>query len=184
MGTALAFTPMRIYAGWGQHLDAAVSLVGSLPMTRIAKAFLLLFFFSLCGAAFVATHQLRERAPAPVPREIFAVVHDQLQAFRAADYPGAYRYAAAVVQQKFTLPQFESMVRQRYPEMVRQYRVEFGRVEVQGSNAVVQVFFLGDEGSVRSILYSVIYEGGAWRIDGVEQVKGISAQERLAGSHV
>ena len=80
-------------------------------MNRLAKASLLLFFFSLCGVALFITHRVRERAPAPAPHELFAVVNDQLAAFRAADFPSAYRQAATGVQQKFTLPQFEAMVR-------------------------------------------------------------------------
>ena len=75
------------------------------------------------------------------------------------------------------------MVRQRYPEMVRRYRVEYGLVEVHGSSADVQVFLIAQNGSVRSFLYSLTYEENAWKIDGVEELKTFHARDRLAGTH-
>ena len=60
------------------------------------------------------------------------------------------RQAASGVQQKFTLPQFEAMIRPDYSEMTSAQRIEFGLVKVSGSAAVVQVFFCGAGGSVRS----------------------------------
>lgn len=152
-------------------------------MTRFAKASLLLFFFSLCGAAFIVSHHARRQTPAPLPRELFAVVNDQLAAFRAADYPGAYRYAASGVQQKFTLPQFETMVRRSYGHMAHAQRVEFGRVQVQGGSALVQVFFFARDGSVRTFVYSLTSEGSGWKIDGVDEVAPSPRRQPLAGSH-
>jgi hypothetical protein len=104
-------------------------------MSRIAKASLLLFFFSLCGSAFVVTHQLRERVPPPLPRDLFAVVNDQVTALRASDYVSAYRHAATGVQQKFTLPQFERMARHSYGALERQ-RIEFGSAKALHTNLV------------------------------------------------
>lgn len=152
-------------------------------MSRFAKASLLLFFFSLCGAAFFVDHRLEERRPPPAPHDLFAVVNDQLAAFRAADFPGAYRHAAMGLQQKFTLPQFETMVRRSYRTLSRADRVEFGFVKVQGGNAVVQVFFFAADGTVRSFLYNLVSEGAAWKIEGVEEVAAKRAPLRLAGSH-
>ncbi len=83
-------------------------------MSHAAKASLLLFFLTLCGAATFLTHYVREHKTAPAPRELFTVVNDQLTALRAEDYSSAYRHAASGVQQKFTLPQFETMVRRTY----------------------------------------------------------------------
>jgi hypothetical protein len=153
-------------------------------MSRTTKASLLLFFFSLCAVAFVIAHRIEQRRPAPAPRELFAVVNDQLAAFRAADFPAAYRRAASGVQQKFTPAQFERMVRRDYATMLRAERVEFGVVKVDGGNAVVQVFFFGAGGSVRSFLYSLTAEGPAWKIEGVEEVRRDRRAVALAGSHV
>ena len=153
-------------------------------MTSTAKASLLLFFFSLCGTAFVITHQWQERIPAPLPRELFAVVNEQLAAVRVADYPGAYRHAATGVQQKFTLPQFETMVRRSYGDMARGHRVEFGSVKVEGSAAFVQVFFISHEGGIRSFLYSMTAEQRLWKISGVQELSVPSMRVRLSGLHV
>jgi hypothetical protein len=153
-------------------------------MNRFAKASLLLFFFSLCGAAFFITSRVREHAPAPAPHDLFAVVNDQLAAFRAADFPGAYRRAATGVQQKFTLPQFEAMVRRDYAEMANAHRVEFGFVKVEGGTAVVQVFFFTGDGDVRVFLYSLISEGGGWKIGGVEEMNHPQPIQQLTGTHV
>lgn len=152
-------------------------------MSRIVKASLLLFFFSLCGVAFFVAHRIDERRPVPAPRELFAVVNDQLTAFRASDFPGAYRRAASGVQQKFTLPQFELMVRRNYATMLHAHRVEFGSVHVEHGSAVVQVFFFGDGESVRSFLYNLTAEGNAWKIESVEELRPYESTAPLAGSH-
>ena len=153
-------------------------------MSRFIKGSLLLFFFSLCGAAFFVTHQVRERAPVPAPRELFAIVNQQLAAFRADDFPSAYRQATTGVQQKFTLAQFEAMVRRDYAEMANAQRVEFGSVNIEGGTALVQVFFVTRDGSVRVFLYSLLAEEEGWRIGGVEELNRYRAPAGLAGTHV
>ncbi len=150
-------------------------------MTALFKAALLLFFFSLCGAAFVLTHHLRDHRPAPAPRELFSVVNEQLAAFRASDFRNAYRQASTGVQQKFTLPQFEAMVRQNYGGLASTQRVEFGTVKVQGGTALVQVFFLSATGGIRSFVYSLIAEEGGWKIGGVEELDQPEHRQQLAG---
>ncbi|MFN2474786.1 MAG: DUF4864 domain-containing protein [Chthoniobacterales bacterium] len=152
-------------------------------MTRLAKASLLLFFFSLCAAAFLVAHRFEKRIPTPAPHELFAVVNDQLAAFRAADYPSAYRRAASGVQQKFTLPQFETMVRQNYGAMTRAHRVEFGSIKMDSNSAIVQVFFFGREPAVRCFLYTLIAEGDGWKVEGVEEVAPFESGSPLLGSH-
>jgi hypothetical protein len=153
-------------------------------MTRTIKASLLFFFLSLCGAAVFVTDHVRRQVPAPAPRELFAVVETQLAAFRAADYSSAYRHAASGVQQKFTLPQFEAMVRRDYGDMTNVQRIEFGFVKVIGSAAVVQVFFVGDSGAVRSFLYTLIAEGDSWKINSVRQTPGAPPEPRSAGLRI
>jgi len=109
-------------------------------VTRTTKAALLLSSFILCASAIFATNRLRERTPAPAPRDLYSVVNDQLSAFRADDFRSAYRYAASRVQQKFTPEQFETMIRANYPEMARTGRVEFGSIQVRDASASVQAF--------------------------------------------
>jgi hypothetical protein len=150
-------------------------------MTRTIKASLLFFFLSLCASAILVTHHLRSLTPPPAPHELFAVVEQQLAAFRAADYSSAYRYAASGVQQKFTVPQFEAMIRRDYGDMTNAQRIEFGLVKVIGSAAVVQVFFVPESGSARSFLYSLVAEGDSWKINGVQQMQSATPGHRPAG---
>jgi len=152
-------------------------------MSQVAKASLLLFFLTLCGAATFLTHHLREHQAAPAPRELFTVVNDQLAAVRAEDYSSAYRHAASGVQQKFTLPQFETMVRRTYAGMTHARRIEFGSVAVQGSSALVQVYFFDEHGTVRTFIYSLTSEGNGWRIGGVEELSAFRSKRPLAGTH-
>lgn len=139
-------------------------------MTPLAKSSLLTFFFSLCGAAFIVSHQVRGQKPPPAPHTLFAVVNEQLSAVRAADYTSAYRHAASGMQQQFTLPQFERMVRRHYPLMAEARRVEFGSVGVDGGSATVQVFFFTGDGAMRAFLYSLTAEGDSWKISGVQEL--------------
>jgi hypothetical protein len=154
------------------------------PMTRTIKASLLFFFLSLCGAAIFVTDHVRRQVPPPAPHELFAVVEKQLAAFRVADYSSAYRHAASGVQQKFTVPQFEAMIRRDYGDMTTAQRIEFGFVKVIGSAAVVQVFLVGESGSARSFLYSLIAEGDSWKINGVQQMRSAPPGHRSAGLHI
>jgi len=155
-----------------------------LPMTRTIKASLLLFFLSLCGAAILVTAHLRRQAPPPTPHELFVVVENQLSAFRMADYSSAYRQAASGVQQKFTVSQFEEMIRRDFSEMTNAQRVEFGFARIDGPAAVVQVFFVDENGSARAFLYSLTAEGASWRISGVEPMRSGPQGHRPTGLHI
>ncbi len=160
-------------------------LLGFPPgMNRFAKAASLLFFFSLCGAAFFITERFRERVPAPTPHELFVVVNNQLAAFRADDFSSAYRQASTGVQQKFTLPQFEAMVRRNYAEMAQARRVEFGSVKVSGSTALMEVFFFASDGAARVFVYSLISEDGGWKVGGVEELSRTLPSPRIEGTYV
>lgn len=153
-------------------------------MTRATKSFLLLFFFSLCAAAIIFTNQLRNRTPVPAPHELYSVVSNQLVAFREADFSRAYRNASSAVQQKFSLPQFENMVRRNYAAMTQTHRVEFGFVRVQGANAFVQVFFIAENGSIQPFLYSLVAEDDTWKIEGVEPIRVSRPGPSLSGLHI
>jgi len=153
-------------------------------MTRTIKASLLFFFLSLCGAAILVTDHVRRQVPPPAPHELFVVVENRLTAFRLADYSTAYRQAASGVQQKFTVSQFEEMIRRDFREMTNAQRVEFGLVKINGSAAVVQVFFIDANGSTRSFLYSLTAEGRSWKINGVQPVRSAPPGHRPTGLHI
>lgn len=150
-------------------------------MTRTVKASLLFFFLSLCGAAILVTDHVRRQFPPSAPHELFLVVENQLTAFRGADYPSAYRQAASGVQRKFTVSQFEEMIRRDFSEMTNAQRVEFGFAKITGSAALVQVFFVDENGSTRSFLYSLTAEGVAWKINGVQPMRSAPPGHRAAG---
>jgi len=153
-------------------------------MVRLLKGALLFLSLAVCGSAVFVTDQIRRRVPPPAPHELFAVVEKQLAAFRAADYTRAYRYAASGVQQKFTMPQFEAMVRREYGEMAHAQRVEFGFVRVAGAAAVVEVFFVEENGWTRAFLYSLSAEGGTWKIDGVQPMESKPPGCSVPGLHI
>ena len=113
-----------------QAIDASDKV--NFPMARPIKASLLLFFFALCASAVVVTHQVQSRIPSPSPHQLFAVVEQHLAAFRAADYTNAYRQASSDVQQRFTPPQYEAMIRRDYGDITEAKRIEFGFVRVSG----------------------------------------------------
>lgn len=150
-------------------------------MSRTIKAALLFFFFALCAAAIVVTHRVRLQVPPPAPHQLFAVVEQQLAAFRAADYSSAYRQASSGVQQKFTPPQYEAMIRRDYGDISGAQRIEFGFVKVSGAAAVVQVYFCGANGYIRSFLYSFVAEGDSWKINGVQPLQ---IGDRPVGLHI
>jgi hypothetical protein len=152
-------------------------------MSAFVKASLLFLSLLVCASALVVTQQLRRDRPAPVPRDLFAAVNQQLSAFRAADFSRAYQQAANGVQRKFTPAQFETMVRREYPEMTRNQRVEFGIVNTDGANVLVQVFFISPEGNARSFTFSLVYEDETWKIDGVAELPPSRRAQPLAGTH-
>jgi Domain of unknown function (DUF4864) len=154
------------------------------PVSRTIKAALLCFFFALCASAIVVTHRVHLQKPPPAPHQLFAVVERQLAAFRAADYSSAYRQAASGVQQKFTASQYEAMIRREYGDLSAAQRIEFGLVNVSGSGALVQVFLLGPNGSVRPFLYSLVAEGDSWKINGVQPMPSLPRWKRLSGLHI
>lgn len=152
-------------------------------MNRCLKISFLLFFFALCGAAIVVTHLPREHMPAPAAKELYSIVNRQLSALRSDDFDGAYRHAASGVQQKFSRPQFELMIRRDFASMTQAQRVEFGTVQVAGGTALVQVFLTTPDGAMRGFLYSFTAEADGWKIDGVQPL-GPQPVRRPPGLHI
>lgn len=152
-------------------------------MSIRAKVSLLAFFLALCGSAMVTSHLLARRMQAPAPRELYAVVNSQLAAFRAADYPGAYARAGVLVRQKFTLAQFEDMIRHQYGTMTNARRVEFGTMQMGRRSAALQVYFFDENDFVQPYIYTLVAEAGGWKIEGVRELRSFPSGRRLAGLH-
>jgi Domain of unknown function (DUF4864) len=149
-------------------------------MTHVAKSLVLLFLFSLC-VAIIVTHNVRRAMPAPAPHELYSIVNSQLAALRASDFSRAYWNASSDVQQRFSLPQFERMVRSNYAAMTQTQRVEFGLVQVQGPSALVQVFFFASDGTAQAFLYNLVAEDGGWKIEGIERMEVPQPGQSIAG---
>jgi hypothetical protein len=152
-------------------------------MNRIVKVSLLLFFFALCAVAILATRWAGRRTPVPAARELYSVVSHQLSAIRSADFSSAYRNAATGVQQKFSLSQFELMIRRDFSPMTQAKHVEFGAVRISGATALVQVFLTAPDGAVHGFLYSFTAEADGWKIDGVQSL-GKKPDRGLRGLHI
>jgi len=150
-------------------------------MTHLAKSILLLFFFSLCAAAIIVTSRFQPPVPPPTPHELYSVVNSQLAAFRALDFSRAYYHVASDIQRKFSVPQFEQMIRHNYAAMTQQRRIEFGLVQVRNATALVQVFFFASDGNAQCFLYNFVAEDGGWKIEGVERIRGPHSGRRYTG---
>lgn len=143
----------------------------SLPFTAS------LVFFLITPAA---TQPLR-RSTAEVRQEVTGVVEAQFTAFRDGDYARAYSFAAAGLQQQFTVPAFERMVKDNYPIIAYWRAVSFGPVEDNGREAVMELTVQGRGGRSRVFRYQFIREPDGWRINGVVEVQTLpSAQGQAA----
>ena len=132
------------------------------------KVVAVLFFLAVCAAAVPAADRLLRlrRAENTPPSDLYQVVYSQLNAFRAQDYSLAYSQASRGVRQKFNQEQFEKMMRADYGDITQAERVEFGIVKCRDRRALIQVLFIGRDGSVLPCIYNLIFEGQRWKIDG------------------
>lgn len=150
-------------------------------MTRAAKLCLLGGVFALWGAAALLQSRIEQRWQATAPAELYQVVSHQLAAFRADDFSGAYREVSMGFQEKFNLEAFADLARTDYPALLHAQRIEFGRTQFQGRNAVVSAYFIMPEGDVIPCIYNLVREDDAWKIDSVKVLPRWPANRRLGG---
>ena len=150
-------------------------------MNRGAKLCLLGAVFALCGAAALFQGRLERRWQSTPPGELYHVVSQQLAAFRADDYPGAYRQVSMSFQEKFNLEAFADLARTDYPALLRATRVEFGQTRFNGRNALVSAYFVMPEGDIVPCNYSLIREDDSWKIENVHVLPRWPANRRLGG---
>jgi len=153
-------------------------------MSQGGKVGLMLFFFAVCATAAFVSYDGERQSPPARPVDLYSVVHSQFRALQAADFPRAYQHASAGMQEKFSVEQFEEMVRVDYAPIIEADRVEFGAVDIRGRHAVVRVFFVGEDGGVTPCIYSLVNEGETWKIDGARILRRIPKGERLDGIRV
>ena len=104
-------------------------------------------------------------------QELTAVIDAQLAAFRANDYPKAYTFAAESIQGMFSRERFEEMVRTAYPAIAGSAKAEYGLAFDTGEEAVINVTVENADGQRAQYQYLLKKEDGAWRINGVSEVK-------------
>ncbi len=148
------------------------------------KIGLMLFFFAICATAAFVSHDVQRPPPPARPADLYSVVDSQFQAFRAEDFPRAYQQAAAGIRERFSMEQFEQMVRVDYAGIIEARRVEFGAAEIRGRRAVVRVFFVGGDGALTPCIYSMVNEGESWKIEAAHILRRIPKGSRLDGVRV
>ncbi len=102
------------------------------------------------------------------------VITAQVEAFRAADAPEAFRYAAAPFQQAF--PDAETflitIVGSGYGPIMSSASHSFGAfAKVDARSMAQQVMFTGSDLSRHEAIYLLTEEEGDWRVSGVQLVK-------------
>lgn len=150
-------------------------------MSRAAKLCLLGVVFGVCVAAAVFQRTFERRWQTTPPGELYHVVSQQLAAFRADDYSGAYREVSLGFQEKFDLEAFADLARTDYPSLLRATRVEFGQTKFRGRNAFLSAYFIMPEGDIVPCVYSLVHEDDSWKIDGVRVLPRWPANRRLGG---
>jgi len=143
------------------------------------KIGLLLAFLSVCAGASIFSCYQQIRIERVKPAELFEVINRQLSALRTSDFPGAYRQAAAVFKQKCDVAQFTAMIRREYPLLARTERVEFGQVETNGRHALIQVYFINSDNETVPCIYTLVEEGGCWKIENVRLLRPNEAKLTL-----
>ena len=136
-------------------------------MTRATKLCLLGAVFALCGVGAFVQSIMERRWQSTPPGELYQVVSSQLAAFRAEDYPGAYRQVSMSFQEKVDIESFADLARTEYPALLHASRVEFGQVRFEGRHAVLAAYFVLPEGDVIPCVYHLVREEGGWKIETV-----------------
>lgn len=129
--------------------------------------------FAACLVFFLITpngSQPLKRSGVQVRREVLAVIEGQFHAFREGDYARAWSFAAPAIQEQYSVPAFERLVRDGYPIIAYWRAVSFGEVQDNGREAVVLVSVRGRSGRTRFFQYLLLNESGRWRINGVVEV--------------
>jgi hypothetical protein len=95
-------------------------------------------------------------------------VLDQLAAFRRGDWTGAYRFASAGIQARFSLEAFREMVTGGYAPIADSARATvLGTTSVDPEHGYVEIRVEGRDGETIDALYELVREQGTWKIDGV-----------------
>lgn len=103
-----------------------------------------------------------------------SVITSQIEAFRAKDAAGAFKWAGAGFQVAFPSPEafFLAIVGSGYAPIMESRSHSFGKFQKLGDKAVVQeVKFVGNDLGLYEALYMLAEEANGWRVQGVQLVK-------------
>ncbi|WP_308917755.1 DUF4864 domain-containing protein [Jannaschia sp. LMIT008] len=99
---------------------------------------------------------------------IRGVIDDQIAAFEADDFDGAFAYAAPNIRSLFGSPSnFGRMVRDGYPMVWRPGSVEYLGADDRGRLWDQDVMITDDAGRLHRLRYSMVRTPDGWRIAGV-----------------
>jgi hypothetical protein len=122
----------------------------------------------LLGLAASPTHAQGVTVLDPDP-EIEAVIASQLEAFRAEDVAGAWRFASPAIQGLFgSVENFARMVEQGYPMVWAPEDFAFVDLQQAGAMLVQRVMVIDEEGVAHYLGYAMIPTEDGWRINGVQ----------------
>jgi hypothetical protein len=125
------------------------------------------------------TSNLQESTPT-VKSALIQVISKQLDAFRTGDFGKAYTFASTEIQHQFAPADFEAMVKNSYPSMLRAVDIDFGAALDDGEEGVVFVKLTDASGKLRLFRYTLKLEGAQWRITGVEQAEDTPSRAPLS----
>lgn len=102
------------------------------------------------------------------PKEMQAVIDDQLSAFQQDDFAKAMQYASPVLQQYFRTPEnFQRMVTQGYPMVWRPDTVRYLENRAEDGVHWQRVMIKDQQGKFHVLEYRMLEVDGEWRINGV-----------------
>lgn len=151
-------------------------------MSRKAKTWLLASVLVVCCVAVVVRNHVSTASEEVRPSELFRIMAQQFHALQAEDFSQAYAHASFGVQQQMDLLQYAQKTRTELSSVLHSRQFELGTVRSSGKNALLQVFFLDEQGDVTPCLYSFVNEGEGWKVGGIRVLKRWQSGRRLVGS--
>jgi hypothetical protein len=150
-------------------------------MTRHFKVAAIVILLAICAASAIVQGYRQRQRERIRPTELFNVIWQQVAAFRADDYAGAYRQVSNNFQERFNIDAFTDLIHSDYPPLRLAERVEFGAVRWDGERAIVPAYFFMPDHVVIPCFYSLVEEDGIWKIDAVHVMKKWRPGQRLGG---
>lgn len=150
-------------------------------MNKINRICLLLLFSAICLGAAIFSRYQRIRLENVKPSELYSVINSQFKALLTSDFSGAYLHVSSSFKQKCNIVQFTGMMRRDYPGLVMADHLEYGSVEWDGRHAIINVYFIDQQGRVLPCIYTLVNEGTVWKIDNVRLLRKKDARLTLTG---